>query len=282
MGIFNSTRWTGGDVADVVTLPKPEIKSEKVEARSVLPGRAEMLDEYAELAQLVGVTPPDLGVESFKDFLRKKDWPVFPLDKVIAYMDKKALTESKDKAGWEWRPLREKDHIVNAELGWAPVRNSNGYHTLSGDVQKAASDYYSGPKEFEVPETVIRTASATGGGSNGGVAFNGTIMVTAGTTTVHSWMERTGRMTKSVGNGVQNLYDKTIPLHALRKVATIEKEFISGKAHFFVCDYAVAPHIVYPDPFLMVMIDNPALKNGTGRFVIDFWDEPGFGLEKML
>lgn len=51
---------------------------------------------------------------------------------------------------------------------------------------------------------------------------------------------------------------------------------------FFVCDYAPALHIEHPDPFLMAVIDNARPDHGVGRFVIDFWDEPGGGLEQQL
>ncbi len=76
-------------------------------------------------------------------------------------------------------------------------------------------------------------------------------------------------------------YDKLVPIHALRKVAEIERDF-REPVSFFVCDYAPAPHIEHPDPFLMVVVNNERLSKGVGRFVIDFWDEPGFGLEQML
>lgn len=75
-------------------------------------------------------------------------------------------------------------------------------------------------------------------------------------------------------------YSKVVPLHALQKVAKIEKEFRHSVA-FMVCDYAPAPAFK-ADPFLMAVIDNPLLQEGKGRFVIDVWDEPGFGLEQML
>lgn len=32
----------------------------------------------------------------------------------------------------------------------------------------------------------------------------------------------------------------------------------------------------------MAVVVNDKLSNGTGRFIIDFWDEPGFGLDKQL
>lgn len=76
------------------------------------------------------------------------------------------------------------------------------------------------------------------------------------------------------------IYDKVVPLHALKKVALIEKEFRHPVA-FMVSDYAPAPAFK-ADPFLMVVIQNNSLRTGEGRFVIDVWDEPGFGIEHML
>lgn len=78
-------------------------------------------------------------------------------------------------------------------------------------------------------------------------------------------------------------YKRTIPLHALRRMAAIEKEFNDkGNAKFFVSDYQPIPAVRNPDPFLMVVVPNPLVHHGDGRFVIDFWDEPGFGIESMV
>lgn len=76
------------------------------------------------------------------------------------------------------------------------------------------------------------------------------------------------------------VYDKRMPLHALKRVALIEKNFV-GHVVFAVSDYATHPHIK-PDPFLLAIIPNQSLHEGVGRFVIDVWDEPGFGLDLML
>lgn len=76
-------------------------------------------------------------------------------------------------------------------------------------------------------------------------------------------------------------YAHVVPMHALQRVAQIEDKH-KGGAVFMVSDYAVAPHVTYPDPFLMVLVPNPSLGQGIGRFVIDFWDEPGFGFTSML
>lgn len=81
--------------------------------------------------------------------------------------------------------------------------------------------------------------------------------------------------------GGQEVYKHTVPVHALRKVALIEDKFKASQVAFMVSDYATAEQF-RPDPFLMAVIQNADLAKGTGRFVIDFWDEPGFGLAQML
>ena len=78
------------------------------------------------------------------------------------------------------------------------------------------------------------------------------------------------------------VYTRTLPIHALRKIAQIEKEW-TGDIAFLVTDYTTTPHIVVnPDPFLMAVIPNSGVSHGKGRFVIDVWDEPGFGIDQML
>lgn len=82
--------------------------------------------------------------------------------------------------------------------------------------------------------------------------------------------------------GPSAAYTRTLPLHALKKIAQIEKEW-TGDIAFLVTDYTTTPHIqVNPDPFLMAVIPNSGVAHGKGRFVIDVWDEPGFGIEQML
>lgn len=96
----------------------------------------------------------------------------------------------------------------------------------------------------------------------------------------HTYNNGSRQVTEVIGGS--SPYDKTVPLHALRKVAQIESEFKAGPVYFFVCDYATAPHITHPDPFLMAVIPHSQLNKGVGRFIIDFWDEPGFGIQQQL
>src|SRR5258706_15751955 len=102
------------------------------------------LKEYAELATIVGIAPTELTIEAFKAFLHEHDIPVFNLKEVIAYMDDKAKRESKNQAGWEWRPLREKDrrNIWFGRSAWrGSDRRGNQGH---GSIVTPASDLYSG------------------------------------------------------------------------------------------------------------------------------------------
>lgn len=76
------------------------------------------------------------------------------------------------------------------------------------------------------------------------------------------------------------IYDKAVPLHALKRAQMVTKEF-GDQVVFAVSDYATEPHVL-PDPFLLAIIPNKRLKDGIGRFVIDVWDEPGFGIVQMV
>ncbi|SRR5258706_1373104 len=78
-------------------------------------------------------------------------------------------------------------------------------------------------------------------------------------------------------------YRKAVPRHALEKVITIRKVF-GDEVMFLVSDYDLKPDFIErgPDPFLMAIVPNPEIKRGVGQFVIDFWAEPGFGLEQQL
>lgn len=88
-----------------------------------------------------------------------------------------------------------------------------------------------------------------------------------------------GIYTDSYVRNLCPVYDKVIPKHALKKVALIEQLF-GDQVKVFVSDYAASR----PDPFLMAVIESSSerMKAGEGRFVIDIWDEPGFGLEAQL
>lgn len=248
MRLFASSK-SDDAIAVIQQENRPPIKSAKLEKRPVDPKRDDYMAEYSELATAIGISTPDLRIEAFKTFMFEHDLPIFSLAEVIEYMDAKAAKESKQKAGWEWRPLREKDNR-QMTFGRACQRPDGNYSPPR--LGQPASDYYAGP------------ARATS-----------------------SWYGQTTRDGHEVlsreydKKGEHQVYDRTIPLHAVRRVALIEREHKSDVA-FFVSDYALLPEVLYPDPFLMAVIPNINVAKGTGRFVIDFWEEPGFGIDKML
>jgi len=248
-----STLLRRGSPTDLITRERPDVGSDRTSLEATPRARPDLLEEYAELSKSLGLENPhidaDLKIEKFKAFLRAKDWPVFALATVTAYMDKKAAEESEAKAGWHWRPLRLKDDIRDVRFGTAARHIARRNPTVA-PVKVAASDYYHGPH--------------------------------LGTEELMTWTSSGQQMkaTKEVKSSGEP-YNKLVPIHALRKVAEIEKSFVDPVS-FFICDYAPAPHIEHPDPFLMVVVNNARLNEGVGRFVIDFWDEPGFGLEQML
>jgi hypothetical protein len=235
------------EVIDAIPAARPAVQSSRLAAQRLAPTAEQELAEYAELAAAVGVAAPDLNIRQFEAVLHRLDFPVFSLPAVVKYMDEKAAKESKERAGWEWRPLREKDDLVGLRFGKRAERNYSGEREI---ITNPASDYFVG-------SNVVKAGSHGGG--------QGQIWPAVDTLSGRS----------------SSPYDRTIPLHALRRVARIEKEY-QGPVAFFVSDYALAPAIQYPDPFLMAVVPNLNVKNGTGRFVIDFWDEPGFGIEQML
>jgi hypothetical protein len=89
-------------------------------------------------------------------------------------------------------------------------------------------------------------------------------------------------------------YGRVIPLHVLKKIALIEQEFWPDTVRFLVSDYTLVPHVIIkpaplpppppvnPDPFLIAVVPNGDAGHGVGTFVIDVWDEPGFGLQQRL
>jgi len=222
-----------------------------------------------------------LVIEQLKALLREKDWPVYDLKEVIAYMDEKVKNEgfvptkgSNDwtKGGWGWHPLREQDHRFELTLGAPASWNYNtNPHTLN-----RASNYYLGPKKVSTPEYVLYSSIGGGvGGMAGGYTSYTSYIGGAGAVgglNQPAYLY-TGRYIEQVTPSPIKVYDKPIPLHALKKVAAITKAF-GADIGLFVSDYVPLPQY-NPDPFLMAVA-------GTNCLVIDFWAEPGFGLEQQL
>lgn len=190
--------------------------------------------EYVAVAKAVGIAPPALAVEQFKQWLRNSGMTVFELESVVKFMDAKSAAEGTGW-GWMWKSLRGKDSKNIKTFGTAASRNSPFRFPLMYDFER---------------DEVVRNNR------------NSEIVAT------------------DYFDPNTAAYEHDVPLHALKKVAKIEKEF-DGDVRFFVSDYAPAPQRA-PDPFLMALVPNPRVASGIGRFVIDVWDEPGFGIEQML
>lgn len=235
--------------------------AEKIETKPKISPRKETailsdeaLKEYREVAAAVGVSAADLMVEEFRNFLTRKDIPVFNLQEVIKYMDDIAAKDNPTGLGWHWCPVRNKDTNFPMTFGRASVQNY-GRGTIT-----AASDFY----ESHLFRSHFAQHVSMQQAAMGGQLYTPPSPIDY----------RTNR---------SPAYTRTIPLHALKKIAMIEKEFTPGGVCFLVTDYTVSPDVIInPDPFLMAVIPNSAVSHGKGRFVIDVWDEPGFGLDKML
>lgn len=205
----------------------------KLKAKPVVPNQINGLEEYMKVATQVGVIPAHIQIEKFKDVLAKLNYPVYNLNEVIKYMDKKCAQEGVNNknqeskpVGWCWKPVRDKDsnqHIQHFGTRWNEMRVER---LIGGSkiVQISASHYFA--------------------------------------------------------PSVNGLYPHTVPLHALKRIAAIE-EVYSPPLAFVISDYAPKPHF-NPDPFLMAIVPNGNIGGNQGMFVIDFWDEPGFGIEQML
>lgn len=206
------------------------------------------IKEYRQVAEEVGVSAEDLLVEEFRIFLVKHDIPTFNLFEAVKYMDGIAAKDNPTGLGWHWCPVRPKDAEIPLTFG----RPSRDDRSASERTRTVASDFYESHR-FQQIESYKR----------------------------HGWGYRDSPM--DWRTMPSPAYTRTIPLHALKKIAFVERNFTAGKVAFLVTDYTIAPHIVVnPDPFLMVVIPNNAVAHGKGRFIIDVWDEPGFGIDRMV
>lgn len=200
------------------------------------------LREYTAIAKEVGVSCPQVIVEDFLGVLEKLNYPIYSRAEVVAYMDEKAKTDGLGY-GWEWRPVRSKDRLPGAHFGRGASDGSDPmarFLAMTGERQESVTP---ASDYYYAPHD----------SSRGMLMFGGSLRE-------------------------PSQYDKVIPLHALKRIAGIERES-KKPVHFLVSDYATAPH-VKPDPFLMAVL--PDVPSDMGRFIIDFWDEPGFGIDKML
>jgi len=233
--------------------------------------------EYRQVAEQVGISAQDMLVEEFRVFLAKHDIPTFSLGEVVKYMDELAAKENPTGFGWHWCPVRTKDAEIILTFG----KPSEDRRQFQNGGHIPASDYYSSHRFDEW--------NNGRGGWHQSWGFVGNSNQT--TVHVHSASSQMQAELDQLNHPPQPAdwrtmpspaYTRTLPLHALKKIALVEKNF-KDKVIFLVSDYCVAPHVlVNPDPFLMAVIPNSAVAHGKGRFIIDVWDEPGFGIDKMV
>ena len=200
------------------------------------------LQTYAAVAKEVGVEVPQIIVEDFLAILEKKQYPIYNRREVVSYMDAHAATGGKG-FGWEWKPIRHKDKALTKKLTFGKPSEKVWTDEKGEDIDDGSS--------LSLSVLMFRTNRAP-----------------------HRIIPASDYY-----NGEQSkVYERTLPLHALQRIASIERDY-QGPLCFLVSDYATEPHIL-PDPFLMALLPNVPVDQGT--FVIDVWDEPGFGIASML
>jgi hypothetical protein len=132
----------GEEVAELEFKPQSAEITKPVAKKIANALDADGVKRYHDLARSVGFYIPEITIALLVRFLNEHDIPVFSLPEVIAYMDAKADKEGqvdwqKNKLGWGWRPLRDKDYI-EATFGKLPAYIPHD----RGHVWQPASDYY--------------------------------------------------------------------------------------------------------------------------------------------
>jgi hypothetical protein len=226
--------------------------------------------EYRKVATEVGLDVADLAVEEFALFLREKDIPVFAHSAVVKYMDELVQKDNPSGLGWHWCAVREKDAEVKMSWGRPSRRDESGML----DIARLRQLYATGYGDLATQQGFSPQQPKLTPSSDFYESHNFSRLRQA---------KENGLNVSDFRHILSPTYTRTIPLHALHKIALIEREF-PGKVVFLVTEYTTTAHeyIPRPDPFLMAVIPNLGVAHGKGRFIIDVWDEPGFGLAEML
>lgn len=270
-------------VAQPTTLERPRLPQapKKLAPRVDIDLMSEAsIAEYREVAAEIGLSAQDMLVEEFRVFLAKHDIPTFNLGEVVKYMDEIAAKDNPTGFGWHWCPVRDKD-ADGAVLTFG--RASHEERHSNTPTKTPASDFYESHRFQE-----WRSGNGWSGGNGGWITGHQSgatvVNVHSASALMQQEMDRTARPPSAPDwrTTASPAYTRTLPLHALKKIALVERNF-KDKVIFLVTDYCVAPHVVVnPDPFLMAVIPNSAVAHGKGRFIIDVWDEPGFGIDKQV
>lgn len=239
---------------------------------------AEHLADYRATCERIGVNPQDIVVEEFRHFLAAKDIPTFEIGTVISYMDELVAKDNPTGFGWHWCAVRPRDSEIAMTWGkpseYRPGQ-SFGRERIE-DYKVPASDFYQS-HGFHDHRKMFWSGGAVTAQALKPVPTASEIMQAE----IDGEFERRANI-RSFWNSPSPAYTRTLPLHALKKIALIESEF-KERVVFLVTEYTTHAQVtVNPDPFLMAVIPNSAVSHGKGRFIIDVWDEPGFGIERML
>lgn len=246
----------------------------------------EQIADYRETAEQIGLDPQDIIAEEFRHFLASRDMPTFNLQAVAKYMDELTAKDNPTGFGWHWCAVRPKDSEV--AMAWGrpsrhePARWMNS-NQRTEEIKTPASDFYQSHSFHRENDGwgwgggMIMGSGSSSGAQQQHIPTPAQIM--------QAEIERGVQFRAQIAafwNTPSPAYTRTLPLHALKKIATIEREF-KHKVVFLVTEYTTRADIeIRPDPFLMAVIPNTAVSHGKGRFIIDVWDEPGFGIEQML
>jgi hypothetical protein len=253
--------------------------------------------EYAEVAASIGLQSTELAVESFRLFLVRHDLPVFSIAEVSRYMDELTARDNPSQFGWHWCPVRAKDKEPAMTFGTAAVHDQSGLFgpprtgnpldqgfpsALGGNSMSAL---LGAPAGQSVSVSALEMADRQRAALMSQLSANAAMNIAAlGQSRSYSGPTHRKPGSDFYNNTAVALYRRAIPLHALRKIALIEKEFTGPiRPVFLVSEYTTEAHVVIrPDPFLMAVIPNELVAQGHGRFIIDVWDEPGFGIGRMV
>lgn len=280
MALFGNSPQTSEETITKERLPSAPPKLKPRVDQSLMSETA--VAEYREVAKSIGISEQDMLVEEFRIFLAKNDLPVFNLNEVVSYMDDIAAKDNPTGLGWHWCPVRAKDAEAAMTFGRPSVE---AYHS-NGNQKTPSSDFYESHKFHAWNHGGFVSDGGIFWSGGGGNSHTQNVHVEANVRVMQEAYDEMFRVPPTPRDWRKEpspAYTRTLPLHALKKIALIENHFKATKPIFLVTDYTIAPHVVInPDPFLMAVIPNSAVAHGKGRFIIDVWDEPGFGIERML
>lgn len=267
--------------AQVAVIEKPPERKTPLAAVDTNLMAAEQIAEYRATCEAIGVDPQDILVEEFRHFLATKDIPTFNLSAVVSYMDDLTTKDNPTGFGWHWCPVRPKDSAVAMAWGRPSLHDRGDFFPGNNrtETKIPASDFYQS-HQFHAVQDSFRWRGGmivSGNSSDKHVPTMAEVMQAE----IDGCFHR-GAQIRAFWDSPSPAYTRTLPLHALKKIALIEREF-AHKVVFLVTEYTTHAHItINPDPFLMAVIPNSAVSHGKGRFIIDVWDEPGFGIAQML